>query len=56
MTPEMACCQIAGIDIPKSDTFDIKKVLNSVIIERLIVVIMTIVFHRWNKHSKELQC
>ena len=39
-------------DIPKSDTSGKKFVFESIRIKRLNVVIMTIMFHRWDKHRR----
>ena len=40
------------IDIPKSDTSDKKLVFESIRMKRLNVVIMTIMFHRWDKYRR----
>ena len=39
-------------DIPKSDKSDKKLVSESIRMKRLNVVIMTIMFHRWDKHRR----
>ena len=45
-------CQMERYDIPKSDTSGKKFVFESIRKKRLNVVIMTIMFHRWDKNRR----